>query len=262
MSSQVFLQKPVIPILIMILLFTGCAGHLASKRPIRDMTPARLIAQLQAHQAKLNTYHGFALFSAATEMGGFRGALEIRAVNPDSLWIKAEGPFGIDVGLMCLAGRDVLMYNPFGKTAFQASLDSLELRRLLPVELENSQMALGLQGLLILNADALDSSTVMTIDGRQYELRVNENETVWIDPAGPVITQWERRDASGAVTWEWEGKSYSERGRVRLPQLVTIRRSDPRQRVTLRYNHVRTNREMKPGWSEIKIPEDVHVIEL
>jgi outer membrane lipoprotein-sorting protein len=263
MSGRHFLRYTFsLTLLISILFLAGCAGYLASKRPLRKMEPAELIQQLQAHQANLNTYQGFALFTAATEAGGFWGALEIRAVNPDSVWIKAEGPFGIDVGLIRLAGRDVLMYSPFGKTAFYGNLDSLELKRLLPVELENNQMALGLQGLLIPNPVKTDSNFTLSVDDRDYVLRLSGRETVWVDPQGPVITRWERRDESGEVSWEWEGKSYQKKGKVRLPQLVKIKRSDPKQEITLRYSHVRTNHKMKSGWSEIKIPEDVHVNEL
>lgn len=249
-------------ILISILFIAGCAGFLASRQPLPEMEPARLIDLLQTHYAKLRTYQGYVSFAAATEAGGFQGFMEIRAINPDSMWIKIEGPFGIDIGLIRIAGRDVLMYNPFGKTAFHAHFDSLELKRLLPVELENSQMALGLQGLLTLNFAGSDSMTSLSLNDRQYVLTLGENETVWIDPDGPVITRWERRNEADEVEWEWEGKSYHKKGKVRLPQIVRINQSHPKQEIALRYRNVRANPKMKQGWSEIKIPEDVDVIEL
>ncbi|NQT27603.1 DUF4292 domain-containing protein [candidate division KSB1 bacterium] len=263
MSGRHFLRYTFfLTLLISILFLAGCAGFLASKRPLRQMEPAELIQQLQAHYAKLNTYQGFATFTAATELGGFRGFMEIRSINPDSMWIKVEGPFGIDVGMIRMAERDVLMYNPFDNTAFHGNLDSLELKRLLPIELENSQMVLGLQGVLILNPIEQDSNVTLSIVDRNYVFRLGESETVWIDPDGPVITRWERRNEIDEIVWEWQGKSYQKKGKVRLPQLVKIKRSDPKQDITLRYSQVRTNRKMKRGWSEIKIPEDVHVIEL
>ena len=263
MSSKPFCRRIVfLPFFSVLLLLSGCAGFLASKKPIPEMTPELLIQLLREHQSKLASYQGSASFSASTEFGGFQGFMDIRAVNPDSLRIKVEGPFGIDVGLIRLTGRDVLMYNPFGNTVFRGNLDSLQLKRLLPVELENSQMALGLQGLLMLDPSCSDSAYALSITDREYVLHLNASETVWIDPDGPVITRWERRTETNEIVWEWQGKSYQKQGKVRLPQIVKIKRSDPNQAITMRYRHVRTNKKMKPGWAEIKIPEDVHVIEL
>jgi hypothetical protein len=78
-----------------------------------------------------------------------------------------------------------------------------------------------------------------------------------VRPDGPVISKWEKHDDGGKVIWSWEASRFQKKSGVRLPLVVRLRTYEPNQQLTIFYESIKTNRKLKPGWSHIRMPEDV-----
>ena len=249
---------PAIALIFFLVLIAGCGGP----GVLPEMTPERLVGDLQRQTRKLRTFQGYARLSAITEFGSFRGSLNVRINNPDTVWMKVEGPLGIDLGLIRLEGDDALVYSPMSKSVFKGSLSSPAVRRAVPFEILTERMVLGIQGLPALDRAALDSLSGFTSQNGEYLLSLGAKETLHISPKGPEITRWDRTNAEGRVIWSWEASQFRKVGKVRLPRMVRVTQQNPTQQLMLYYDWAKTNQAFKAGWADISIPEDAHVVTL
>jgi outer membrane lipoprotein-sorting protein len=242
--------------------FSGCAGIFRSREPLPEIPPETLVQSIQDHASRLKTFRGSADLSVYSIEGYFRGSINISAKMPDSLYMKLEGPLGIDVLTGCFSGDQVLLYSPWEKMAYKGSIQRMQEIDLLPIDMGSSDVVLGMLGLLILDEIQLIALRSITADNRKYILEFSTGEVIWVEPKGPVITRWEMKDVDGETLWLWEGKEYKKRSGIQLPSYIRMTSMDPKQQVTLYYETVRVNRSLKDDWYKMRIPEGVKTIEL
>ncbi|HDQ45292.1 MAG TPA: hypothetical protein ENN17_07340 [bacterium] len=239
----------------------GCAGFLGSRGPLPPEDPRRLIRRVRQHAARLETFEGYARFTAVTEFGALRGTLTIRARNPDTLWVKVEGPMGISFGMARLAGPDILMYHPMAKTVYRGTLMNPGLRHALPLNVLTENLVLAVQGLPMIDTAVADSAGVVSVSDREYTLTAGRGDLIRILPEGPVVREWVCMDSLGQTVWSFQGSRHRKAGRVRLPRMVQLTQTRPPQQMTLYYDFVKTNVRLREGWSDIRFPEDADIHE-
>jgi outer membrane lipoprotein-sorting protein len=219
-----------------------------------------LIQNISRHTSRLSTVQGNAQITVNSEGGNFQGALEVNAHLPDSLFAKIEGPFGVDMALIQLYSDNLLFYSPFMNMAFSGSVND-SASAFLPFKPGTRDLLLYTLGLLKIPPERVnDIISFYSRDG-QYVFHFQDGERVWIHPKGPVITRWEKTDEEGKVAWIWEGKQFKKTGGVRLPQMIRITTENPKQKVVVFYTKRRANRNLKAGWSQLKLPEGVKPVE-
>ena len=246
----------------LILFIVGCAGSSFLRRPLPDASFDSLVSGLQEHALRLRTYEGRGQMMAVSSDGGFRGTVRIVGKLPDSLWIKVEGPLGIDVMRGVFGRGRVVLYYPRENVAYEGSMCRMQESGFIPMNLPDQDVMLGMLGLVvpetILDGAVLSDSS----DSRRYYFRLEGDEEVWIEPKGPVVARWEKRNGEGELLWDWEGEDFRKRGGVRLPRVVRMTRYQPRERVTFFYEAIKVNGRMRSGWFDIQIPEGVETIAL
>ena len=200
--------------------------------------------------------------TVVSPMGSFRGAMRVSARIPDSLWVKVEGPLGIDMMTARFVGDRVLLYSPLENVVYEGSVQGMRERNVLPLDMGSSDLVLGIVGLLVPEGSALDSGAFLSADKKTYRLHLGNGDDIWVEPKGPVVTRWEITDVDGETLWVWEGKDFWKRSGVRLPRMVRITETNPKQRVTFFFEVMKTNRPLENGWCRVHIPEGVETIEL
>jgi hypothetical protein len=246
--------------LTILLLFFNCSGPFLKDHPLPDMKPRQLIEKLQSHGRKLRTLQGSAHLTINSESGNFQGTLQIKARLPDSLFIKVEGPFGVDVAYLRLCGQELLFYNPMMKLAYTGSLD--EKIDLMPVQINTGDFLLQTLGLLLIPESRIGDIRSLISRSGHYEIYFNNGERVSVLPKGPVVSRWEKRNTNGNLDWTWEGNNFRKSAGVQLPRLIRVHVEHPKQFITVYYTKRKTNKHLKPGWSDLKLPEGVNPIAL
>jgi len=240
----------------------GCAGLFPEKRPLPEIPADVLIRNIERHASQLQTFRGDARLAVVSAEGSFGGSLNVSMKIPDSLWVKIEGPWGIDIATGRFGGGQALFYNPWENVVYKGTVEKMQEKQLLPFDVGVSRMALGILGLLVPDAMGADSFVSLSSDSKKYILNFEDGEQVWVEPKGPVVTRWEKRDDDGEILWIWEAKDFKKKKGIRLPQLVRITNYQPMQRLTLFYEKVKANMPMGNGWWNIRIPEGVETVEL
>jgi hypothetical protein len=241
-----------------LLLFCGCAASLFNSKPLPEMTPGTLLEQIGEHTGRLKTFQGRGIFTVASDAGAFRGEISIVTRRPDSLWFKLEGPLGIDLVTARFAGGRFAFYSPWIKNSFRDSLSQMDFRRLLPAGLDSLDVLTGLLGMPELKSGSLDSARSVSREKGHYVLNVGSSESIWVEPRGPVITRWEKRDGEGKTVWLYEADMFRNCGDVRLPKRIRFIESEAREMV-LYYEDIRINKPLKRGWSDVRLPKGAEI---
>jgi len=249
-------------LLLEIALFVNCTAPFRSKKPLANISPDFLIYQIHEHASRLKTFQGRARLTFVSPKGSFGGSLRISVKSPDSLWIKVEGPLGINLLIGRLGGGRALFYNPWQNIVYKGSIKEIQKNGILPFDMDLSNLMCGIIGLLVPDERMLDSLNSFSSGGGKYVLNIGNKEKVWVEPKGPVVSRWEMKNTDGKILWSWEGKEFKEKKGVRLPRIIRMTHYQARERVTLFYETVKTNQSMKNGWSSIRIPEGAITIEL
>ncbi len=240
-----------------------CAGSFRTTAPLPEMNPERLLNQVHVHASKLVTFQGVARFNIASQEGSFYGTLKVTLKSPDSLWMKIEGPLGVNLAVIRFGGDNALVYSPWENVVYQGSLTEISEMNLLPSGFWNpSRFMLSVTGLLVPDCSMLDSLAEFTSEDERYLLIERNGEQYWIEPEGPVVAKWEKRDSTGTLFQKWEGKSFKKRKGIRSPQQIHFANRYPEQRVMLQYDEIRMNKPLQKGWFGIRIPEGAQKIEL
>jgi len=192
----------------------------------------------------------------------FKGNISISMKKPDSLWMKFEGPMGVDIASVRVGGREMQYYIPSQKILYKGSVERLRELNLLPWNVEVSNVIQSFLGLIDPPYEMLDSTVVYSSEEEAYLLSLNSEEKIWIKPRGPVISRWERRDFDGKPLWVWEGEMFYKRGGLFLPKFIQITQYNPRQRITFYYEIMDINHKLPENWCALKIPEGVEEVEL
>ncbi len=254
---------PVALSFLMVVFFIDCGSPFRSREPLLISSPFVLFEGIESHASRLQTFQGRGRLSVNSAQGAFQGSIKISVKMPDSLWMKVEGPLGVDIATGRFAADHVVLYSPWENTVYEGTFQSMRDHALLPVDMGFSNMALSILGLLIPDYWTVDDSSLsVSSDSRKYIVDLGYGEYIWVEPRGPVISRWEKKDNGGETLWVWEAKEFRKRKGIRLPQIIRMTTYQPRQRVTLVYESIKTNRPMRDGWCRMKIPEGVETIEL
>ena len=237
-----------------LLLLCGCAGSMFHMKPLPEMTPETLLEKIGEHAGRLKTFQGKGVFTLASDAGAFRGEIRIVTRRPDSLWFKLEGPLGIDMVTARFAGGRFAFYSPWMKNVIRDSLSQMDFRRLLPAGLDSLDVLTGLLGMPELKAGDLDSARSVSRGKGHYVLNFGSSESLWVEPKGPVITRWEKRDGEGKTVWLYEADLFRNSGDVRLPKRIRFTESETREMV-LYYEDIKINLPLKRGWSDVHLPK-------
>jgi hypothetical protein len=235
-------------------------GAMFNRLPPLDANPIALVAGIQNNAARLETYQATARFDYVSSSGSVTGMLQIKVKPPDSMWIKLEGPFGIDVGVGCFGADSGRVYSPLQNILYLASANKFLLTTIMPFSMDSSNLSLGLIGLMVPKPAVLDSLKSISREGREMVMTLADSEKIWIG-RGPVVTRWEKRSPDASVEWEWVGRDFEFEDGIGLPRFVTVTGHKPPRTVALAFERIKTNRPLDKDWCRLKVPEGAETVD-
>ena len=247
---------------ICIIQFQRCAGPFQWSGPLPEIDPDILINKLQIQANKLQTFQGRAKITVASSLGAFSGSLTIIAKQPDSIFMKIEGPLGIDLGSALFGGDTILVYNAWDNLAYKGSVRNIGIRDFLPMSSNPPLLTSSMFGILIPDLAYKDNLHSVSAQGKQYVLTFSNGELFWVRPKGPVVTRWEQYTSEQKKLWSWEASKFRNERGLQIPYIIRMTAHQPRQRLTLYYENMKINRSLKSSWFNMKIPEGVEIFEL
>ncbi len=242
------------------ILFVRCIGPLSLSRPLPDVDPETLIHSVEQHALKLKTLHSKANVQVGTKYGVFSGTLEMKAIMPDSIWMKIEGPMGIDIGVLQMGGENVLFYSPYQNIAYQGNIDEMGKIQPMPISVDTKAMIYGLTGLIRPQSLQNDSLGNCFISQQKYVCNYNNGDRYWIQNKGPVVSKWEHSEQD-TLLWSWEGDEFRKKSGVQLPRIIRLKQQQSGEKMTFSYYYTEVNKSFEKSWCAVNLPEGVMRIE-
>lgn len=207
------------------------------------MSPALLQARIDENHERVRALSGSGTIAIETPEMAQSASFELALRKPDSLFIKIEGPFGIDVGAAMLTRNEVLLYNSLQNQLLIGTMSPSNLSRILHLQLEFDDVLNMFTGGLFLSEDRSAPSS-FSIEDEQFVLafdRPTGTRTYWIDPESMQIVRIQFQDTSGKLALEeLFGKFRTINGST-IPQYVRVTMMGDRRRVSVSYSAMSVN---------------------
>ncbi|MBN1542345.1 DUF4292 domain-containing protein [candidate division KSB1 bacterium] len=210
---------------------------------------------LQQNYDNLQTLSASGKVIIETPQASYTANSTIYLIKPDSVYIKIEAAFGIDVGVLFADRRGFVLYTPLQNTVYTGPADSFNLDRFLSFRLSYDKLLNVLSGLEV--AEQITSGTIRRQENQLLLLNSNGEQKVLhvVDPYFGVISQTQAFNKNRELIFLAQYSRFSTVNGVRIPKTIRIQRPDQKESITFFYNTVSINQEIDPRKFTINIPE-------
>ncbi len=169
----------------------------------------------------------------------FRLALK----KPDSLLLRLEGPFGIDVGFFFLSADRFVLYNRMENTVAQGRPDRGAIRSVIPFDLTTEEIISAFSGTFSLPPQSSLLASYVA-DGDRFVLtymRGTDSCSYWVDPETNLVMRYQVRDRSGRVEVDAEASAVTEQDDLYAPRRVTVTFPSQDRQLSIYYSALTLN---------------------
>jgi hypothetical protein len=229
--------------LIFMVALAGCAGSPEVRYADRSVTADEVQESVRLNYAQLRTLVGSGNISVETPELSQNGSFTLNLRKPDSLLVKFEGPFGIDVGGVLLTRQDFRFYNSLQNRLITGSTTSDNLRKALKLDVGFDDMMNLFTGGLFFSEDRRDPDEFM-IESETFVLAFTHKGGVrryLVDPATMLIGRIQHMDSGGRLLVEQRFSDFTAYGGMMIPRRVRITQSRERRAVSISYSDLQVN---------------------
>ncbi|HEX9615600.1 MAG TPA: DUF4292 domain-containing protein [Bacteroidota bacterium] len=233
-------MKQAIPVFILATL-AGCSAGVGLAD--RTMTAESVEAEVLRNAGQVRTLTGSGTLSVETPEIAQSVAFELTMRKPDSVMIRVEGPFGIDLGLALVTSREFLFYNSMSNELLAGPTNSANLGRILRVGLEFEDLLNLFSGGEFFREDR-GAPAAFAIEEEEYVLTFRTPtgaRRYRIEPRSFQIVGIDHLDGDGTLFLEQSFGNFVIIDGITLPQIVRITSRQERRRLSLAYSDFSVN---------------------
>lgn len=241
--------------MVVALTWLGCAGPISrsvTKPFVESLEDWPL--QYQKNMQRISSFVGKARLTI--ESPQFSGHLSVTTywVKPDTFFLKAEGPLGLDMGKIFVGKRRFIVYNQFENQFISGSVDDAYVNRFLNTDIELAQLKQALIGQAPIGANAVRLTDarkgIFSARDSHYEYRFQVN------PRTGLVEKWEALQ-DGKVLFRQEFKNYHSVEGVYMPRIITFTLAERKERLSVYYKEIQINQRIDPSVYTIKVDPKV-----
>lgn len=248
----------------LLILLSGCAG--ISRGPELDptrMTAVELRDRVERNYLGLTSLQGRSRIQIQMPGMGSEASTEVKIILPDSLYLKVEAIFGIDVGSFSSNRKKFALYSPMQKVLYTGRQDSLDLSQFFQVNITYQELIEAFMGTPKIRLG--EKTSPIKIDKKQYLLTSLTEEGVhryWIHPKKFVVTEYKFFDRRGTLQMVKSFSKFSKYGRRYLPKIVRVQKPEKQQIFSLYYNSRELNKSIDKKVFKLRVPPKTRHIRL
>ncbi len=237
-------RRYIFPAILCSLLWTGCAPT-ASHRvlSVTDIDIRTLLLTIAQHQNTFKSLEAEGSVAVETPTFSNSGSIELHVKKPDSIVVRIEGPFGIDVANVLLTQEKFFIYNSLQNQLIRGTTSRHAIGSLLHIDIDFSDILNLFGGVVPLEHEPAMPSEY-TVDNDHYVLvfrKPMETSRYWIDPITFSITRIQVQDAQGQLLREVKFSDFRSQNMIWLPYQMKVSDYRGGKSVTLMYSTARVN---------------------
>lgn len=246
-----------------IMMAGGCATFRRPALLPADMeSPGRVIAALDNNYARIDKFKGRGRLLLSTPSRSISLDMDVLIDRPDTLFLRLEALFGLDVGWLFSDRHEYRLYLPTQNLFSQGAMDSLRWERYVRIAPGYDLLLGTLVGLE--QAGALAEPALAREEKRLVLTGTSPMgvHTFWIDPGRGVVTQSEVCDSTGLLLVRQRFERFSRIKGVQVPHTIRIERPAEKQRLVLQYEKISINKKFSAREIKTTIPASARRINL
>lgn len=223
------------------MIVAGCASRVGLNSKL--VTADLVHKSVRENHERVKTMKGSGRITVETPALAQAGSFELVVRKPDSVLVKLEGPFGIDVGSALLTRKDFLFYNSFQNQVITGATTAANLSRILRVNLDFDDLLTLFTGGAFFSDDELEPDA-FAVQDEQYVLAYHHTDgdrRYWIDPTSLLVTKIQHFDTKGKLQFEQGFSNFRTVGGSVIPFRVRMRQHDAGRAVSVAYSTIAIN---------------------
>jgi outer membrane lipoprotein-sorting protein len=199
--------------------------------------------KVNENQQRVHALTGAGTISVETSEMSQSGSFELTLRKPDSLLIKIEGPFGIDVGSAMVTREYFAFYYSFQNRLLEGPTNPANLGKLFKIPVNFDDVMNLFTGGFFLSEDDANPSA-FSIENEEFVLtydRYTGTRRYWIDPQTMQIVKIHHLDTSGKLALEQLFSKFQTLDGVTIPRYVRVTMARERRRVSISYSDLNVN---------------------
>ena len=257
------LHKSLLILIVLAGLCFNCAPVLQRSAINPDETRWQVIPKiLEGNYTRLQTLKGSGKLVVETKEISYSANSTIVYKKPDSVMIKVEAIFGIDVGSLFADRNAYKVYVPSHNTCYFGKSESLEKNEFIAFNMDYERLMQSVTGL---NLASDISNGILRRVGDDLILYGKNNGNFikyWIDPKLGVVKKAETVDENKKTILVEEYSRFIKVNGVVLPQTIKIKRPQRKESFTLFYENLKANTKLKQKDFVLNVPKSAHKIML
>jgi hypothetical protein len=177
------------------------------------------------------------------------GYIEIRLKKPDSIFVKIEGPFGIDVATALITRNDFVYYNVHENKVIMGPTSDINIGAILRIKVSFDELINSFSGSFYFENEDRDSVDAASEDN-SYVLQVKkkfQRKKYLIEPLTYNVNSYSVYDNSNRKILEVSYSKFetetADTGEINFPNQIVINRPDTIQTVWLYYQNMEINKK-------------------
>lgn len=202
-----------------------------------------LIALVEKGQGKLQSLVGGGSVTFESPEVAGTAAFDIAMKKPDSLLVRFEGPFGIDVGMFFLSREKYVVYNRMENRVITGVPRAKTLRAVIPFDLTYEQILNAFSGIFSLPTDSGQVESYR-IDDERFFLSFRCGEAVcnyWVDPEYRLVTKYQVRDGKNRILMEADASGLTEQNDVSAAKRIRVTFPEDDRQISIHYSTLTLN---------------------
>ncbi len=205
--------------------FLSCAPRPAvlSLDP-EKISAASLIGLVRSAGARLQSMTGRGSVTYESPETSGSAFFSVTLKKPDSLLVRLEGPFGINVGTFFLSRERYLMYNSMENKVITGDPATGTMRAVIPFDVTQDQLLDVFSGTFPITGDP-GTAHNYSMDAERVHLELQSGDDVceyWIDPYSLSVRRYERKDRQGRLIASAEADALTEQDGVYAARRINI----------------------------------------
>lgn len=244
----------------LVLFLFGCSGGIKTritKPVVTDI--ADWPQQFEANFSKISTLEGDARLTIETMEFSGHISLKTYWISPDTFFVQAEGPLGLDVGKMFIGESRFIIYNQFENQYLSGSIDDKFLAKFLQTDIYLKDLRQATLGRPLIHAASL---TLADANHGIFRQRIGSVDYRYVvNPVTGLLERWEKLQNDRIQVLQ-EFKNYHQIDQVYLPYLVQITLPREQQRISIFYKEIILNNPIDSKIYTIEIGPKVKQLNL
>jgi outer membrane lipoprotein-sorting protein len=206
--------------------------------------PEDIIQRMEMNHHEIATFQARGSISIESQEFTGMASITVSIKRPDSILMKIEGPFGIDIGSMLLTTERFTYYDSHANRVITGPTTLKNIRSILKVDLDFVDVMDVLSGATSLWREPHAPDSVSVDDDQLLFLFKNGSEKAnyWVDPEKSVVVRYEVNENDKGPVLVTYYKRFRQFNTVFIPRSISILAQRENRRLSLYYDDIEINK--------------------